>query len=199
MPAGRLRQFAVNAQRSRDLIGLGQAFKGMTNGLVDASDLYRAAVAQVVAALDAYIHGVVLDRAVDILFGRVPPGAKSNKTGLHFNAIQQILMAPDAVTGELLARSHVAQRLSLETYQRPDDISSALASVGVPKIWSAAFPSGSATTQSLSLVVSRRNRIVHQCDADPLTPGNVMPMMDTDALDSVSIVESVVQGVDPFC
>jgi hypothetical protein len=81
----------------------------------------------------------------------------------------------------------VAQRLSLETYQRPDDIAAAMSMVGVTKIWSVAFPANAEHAKtSLGLVVQRRNRIVHQCDADPLIPGKATDLDDADALGSIS-------------
>jgi hypothetical protein len=200
MPAARLKQFNLDARRARDLIGLGQIIGGMTKGLVDASDLYRAAVVQSVAALDAYVHGIVLDRATDIIFGRIAPCKGGAKGGLHFSAVQQLLTAPTTTDAELLARGHISQRLALETYQRPDDIASALASVGLPKIWSTAYPSGSeSATTTLSIVVRRRNRIVHECDADPREPGSVTPISDVDAIQHVETVEGVVATIDPFC
>lgn len=200
MSAARLTQFKSDARRARDLIGLGQSLGGLTNGMVDASDMYRAAVVQGVAAVDSYVHGVVLDRAVAILLGKLAPSTTAGKLGLHVNAIRQILTASDPTAAELLARTHIAQKLSLETYQRPDDIASALASVGLPKIWSTAYPAGSKSAMTaLSLVVRRRNRIVHQCDADPLTPGSATPILDTDAVYSMTVVEEIVASIDAYC
>jgi hypothetical protein len=49
-------------------------------------------------------------------------------------AIAALIAAPDAATRELTARIFVAERLSRETYQRPDDVAAGLAMVGVPKI-----------------------------------------------------------------
>lgn len=200
MPSIRKAHFDADIQRARDLVGLGQSLGAMTHGRVDASDLYRAALTQAVAALDSYIHGVVLDRAVDILMARVPPAGGRTKVGLHFSAVQQIVSAATPAEMELAARTHVAGRLSLETFQRPDAIASALAMVGVAKVWTAAFPAlAGAAKISLGLVVERRNRIVHQCDADPLTPGSATPLSAQDALDSISVVDATVAAIEPHC
>jgi hypothetical protein len=200
MPQARLNQFRVDTSRARDLVGLGQSIGAMTSGLVDASDLYRAAVTQAVAALDSYVHGVIMDRAVDILMNRLPSAGTDTKVGLHFDAVARIVNAPTAADAELMARGFVADRLTLETFQRPDDIGRGLAMVGIPKAWSTAFPTGPHPhTTALRLVVSRRNRIVHQCDADPLTPGQVTPLIAADALQSVYAVENVVNALDAIC
>lgn len=201
MPTVRLGQFSREVARARDLVGVGQSLASMTHGRLDGSDLYRSALVHAVAALDSYVHGIVLDRAVDILMTRIPSGS-GGKVGLHFGAISQIFAA--AASGpadmEITARTYVAERLGLETYQRPDDISSGLAMVGLNKIWSSAFPKDAgAVKTALGVVVSRRNRIVHECDLDPLSPGNVTPLTDVDALEAIEIVENVVTAIDACC
>jgi hypothetical protein len=173
----------------------------MTHGRVDASDLHRAGLVQAVAALDAYIQGVVLDRAVDILLSHRTTLRSTAKVGLHFNAIQQLLLsASNPVDLELTARTHVAQRLASETFQKPNDIASALALVGINRLWSTAFSADPSTAKTtLGLVVDRRNRIVHGCDADPLTPGTVTPLSASDALSAIGTVEATVAGIEAVC
>lgn len=200
MPVDRLAQFKDNTVRARDLVGLGQSIGGLTHGRVDSSDLFRAALVQTVAALDAYIHGVVLDRAVDMLVGHLQVSGVSTKVGLTFVAVQSILTAGSPVQVELTARSFVAQRLALETFQRSDDIAQGLAMVGVRKIWVTAFGNGAnATKTALGVIVARRNRIVHSCDVDPLNPATATPLTDADALDAIDTIEQIVAQIDPLC
>jgi len=199
VPTRRHVQFQADIIRARDLIALGQSIGSMTHGRVDSSDLYRAALVQAVAALDSYVHGVVLDRAVDMLLGRTTSSGRTNKVGLHFTAVCDLLAATSPTELELAARRHVAQRLALETYQNPDDVARALALVDVPRIWSTAFPDARAASIALGTVVHRRNRIVHSCDVDPLVLGAVTPLTDTDALGAIATVEATVTGIDPHC
>jgi len=199
MPSARYPHFQTDILRANDLVGLGQKFGAITYGLVDASDVYRAGIVQAVAALDYYFHGVILDKAVDILMGRQAAGAKT-KIGIPFDAIHQILAAQSASDREQAARTHVAQRLSLETFQRADSIGTGLAMVGVAKVWASAFPNDPQQAMTnLNLVVARRNRIVHQGDTDPLTPGSPTPLTDADAADAVKLVSATVAAIDPFC
>jgi hypothetical protein len=172
----------------------------MTHGRVDASDLFRSALVHGVAALDSYVHGVVLDRAVGMLVGRLLVTGSNTKVGLHFTAIQALLTAGGAAQTELAARTHIAQRLALETFQRPDDIAKALSMVGVPRIWSTAFaPNSNPTTTALGVIVDRRNRIVHSCDIDPLNPGSVTPLSDADALGAIQTIETIGSTIDLYC
>lgn len=196
MATSRLPAFEAEIGRARDLVGLGQSVAGVTHGRVDNTDLYRSALVHAVAALDAYVHGVVLDRAVEILMGRLSASPVRTKIGLTFNTVQEVLTADGPGQAEVAARSHIAQRLALETFQKPDAIADALAMVGIRGIWGAAFPENAGSEKTgLAVVVARRNRIVHSCDIDPVT-GTVTPLPDADSLDAIDRVFRVVNAFD---
>ena len=200
MPALRYAQFKSNIARSRELVGLGQAIAGITVGTVDAADMYRAALVQCVAALDSYVHDVVLDYAVDIVKGLRAPGSAS-RVGLHISAVSSLTSAANPVELELRARAAINERLSQDTYQKPEDISKAFTMVGVLSLWVGAFGNANAAgtvKRNLNLVVGRRNRIVHRCDLDPTGTGAVLPLSDADALDAMTTVEGAVTGIDAF-
>jgi len=197
MPSGRFSEFQNNINRSKELIGLGEAIHGLTVGVVDASDMYRAALVHAVAALDSYVHDVALDHAVAIVLGSRSPGSES-KIGLHFGTVADILAASTASERELRAREAINARLSRETFQQPEDIAKVLSVVGVPAIWSTAFGSAGAKAArtALSLVVRRRNIIVHRCDVDPTGLGGTYPLSKDDAVDAVATVENTVCAVN---
>ncbi|WP_143861512.1 hypothetical protein [Nocardia amikacinitolerans] len=168
----------------------------MTDGVIDATDMYRAALVQSVAALDSYAHDVVLDMAFDILAGSRTPGSAS-RIGLHFGAVSELISAASPVEFELRARAAINSRLSTETFQKPDDIASAFAMVGVSKIWTAAFGSDAKVAMTdLSVVVRRRNQIVHRCDVDPAGVLGTLPLRASDALDAIATVDRVVRNFD---
>jgi hypothetical protein len=196
----RLAQFKIDIARANDLVGFGQSLGKIMHGRVDESDMYRSGLVQGVSALDSYVHGVVLDRAVNFIMGRLIITIPPAKAGLHLGAVQALLDASSPADLESLARGSIAQRLSKETYQKPDDIAQALAMVGVPRIWSTSFSrSAGRVKQSLSLTVQRRNQIVHQCDVDPLFPGTVVPLSHTDALNAIKEIENIVISIDSYC
>lgn len=200
MPTTRLSFFLSDLQRARDLVGLGQSIGSMTVGTVDASDLFRSGLVQAVAAMDHYFHGVVLDRSLDMLLGRTAASGTHRTIALPFASVRDIVTAVGAADRELEARKHIAARLGKETLQTPDDIAAALALVGVPGIWAQAFGNGAGHAKtSLGVVVTRRNRIVHQTDGDPLNPGVATPMSDLDALAAITTVDITVRTIDPNC
>lgn len=192
----RIAQFEINISRARELVGLGDAVSGLSAGRLDATDLYRSALVQGVATLDTYVHGVVLDRIVDILLGRIPAGS-ATKVGFHFGIVSDLLSASTSVERELRARSHVADRLALETFQRPDSISQAFAMAGIVRVWATAFgASAEGRKLRLSLIVRRRNNIVHSCDADPLNPGSFNAFDKADADSAIDDVSAIVRQLN---
>jgi len=191
-------EFKEDLLRARDLVGLGQAIGAMTSGRVDATDLYRAALVQGVAAWDKYIHGIVLNRAVDILVGRAQ-SSKAAKIGLSLAAVAALLEAASPIERELTARSLIAERIAAETFQRPDDVAAALAMVGVKSVWKTAFPDPEQAKIDLGVIIDRRNKIVHQCDADMTLPGALFPLTDQDTVAALEIIDTTVSTVDPLC
>jgi hypothetical protein len=150
--------------------------------------------------MDHYFHGVILDRAVAMLLGRPAGIGLHRRIALQVASVRDILTAPDATGRELEARKHIAAQLGKETFQAADEIAAGLSFVGVEKIWSTVFGSGAHSAKiALGVVVTRRNRIVHQADGDPLNPGFVTPLSAEDALDAVSTVETTVKSIDAHC
>jgi hypothetical protein len=180
------------------MVGLGQAIGSLTNGLVDATDLYRASLVMAVAAWDRYIHGIVLDRAVDIVLGRYPPGA-ATRFGLPIHAIAAMISATDNAAKEIAVKTYMAERLSKETFQHPGDVASGLAMVGITKVWSAAFADAESAKTAIGVIVSRRNNIVHACDYDPTMHSSLMPLDDSDAMAAVQTITNAVSSIDALC
>lgn len=193
----RLSFFATDIQRARDIVGLGQAVGSMTVGVVDSSDVYRAGLVQSVAAMDHYFHGLILDLGVDILLGRRELSGSHRTIGLSFAGACEILNLESSVERELAVRKHLAERLAKETFQAADDIGAALSLVGVPRVWKTAFPTDPRYAKAaLGVVITRRNRIVHNADGDPLSAGMVTVLTAEDALDAIATVEGTVVAID---
>lgn len=191
----RIKQFEINFQRAKELVGLGESVERLTSGALDATDIYRAALVQAVAALDTYMHGVLLDYSVEMLCGsRV--GGPTTKIGLPIGVVAELVGARDSTELQLAAVAHVSQRLAKETFQRADSIAQGLSSVGVEKVWSKAFGAGSAkVTEALGLVVYRRNQIVHACDIDPADSALLLTLSPSDALAAIETIGVVVRGI----
>ena len=198
MTTTRIEDFREDLARAREIVGLGQALWGSANGRVDVSDMYRAALVQGVAAWDRYLHGVILDRAVKIVLGLLNHD-RPGKIGLPLPHVARILAIQDQTQRELETRGILVARFARETFQKPNDVADGLAMVGIPRIWSAAFPEPESVIHTLSLIVDRRNKIVHECDRDPVVPNPIHPIVPEDVSDSLSAISDIAERADPHC
>lgn len=159
---------------------------GRANALVTASqakvkgrqvlnaDLRRLSVVMAVAALDTYMHRLVVERA----YWHDPPPAALARLDVRYD---QLLAQVDETT--VAARSkprksrprvelkrQLRDRLLRETFQSYDDVSRALSMAGQAKRWDAIGANmGPSMTPTeirtrLNAIVRRRNQIVHEGD-----------------------------------
>jgi hypothetical protein len=140
---------------------------------VAKADMRRLSVVMALAALDTYMHRLVVARALD--HGAMPGGLARLSVDFE-NLVVQAEQATDARRQGRATRPKVAvkrvlrDRLLRETFQRYDDVSRALAMAGRPGHWEAianAMPGEWTPAQirdRLNGIVDRRNAIVHEGD-----------------------------------
>lgn len=197
MATVRLTEFSANLARARDLIGLGQGLAALTNGLVPGDELYRSSVVQSVSALDRYVHGVVLDRGVQLLLGAIGPFQAAGRGTLTLSAAADVVVAQTQADKELAARQAIAATLAKTVFQRAEDIASGVAGVGISGVWNAMFGTDAGDAKvALNTIVDRRNQIVHTCDLDPTALNTLTPIADTYAIEASQVVELVAQFMD---
>lgn len=136
-----------------------------------AADMRRSSVVFAVAALDTYMHRLILDR---VYRNRSLPGGLAT-LGIPFESLLKL------ADGEILARKRgrnrrprvtvkrvLRERLSTMTFQRHEDVAKALGMAGRAGHWSdiatAMGPSWTAASIKVRLnsIVNVRNRIVHE-------------------------------------
>lgn len=101
----------------------------------------------------------------------------------------------------------VRTRLSQVTYQYPDDIADGVRLISPCKLWNevALKLGATATTISvhkeflkkrLSLIVDRRNKIVHEGDLQPTVPRTPWPISRADVTDVATFIHDIVSAID---
>lgn len=170
-------------------------------------ELLRAEWATRVSALDLYIHELVAQNLVLIFEGarQVCPGfARFQVSGEALMRIQAATSAPERRTAFDL---EVRTRLSRVTYQYPDDIADGIRLISSCKLWNevalklgATQANVSAATESLktrlSLIVDRRNKIVHEGDLQPAVPRTPWPISRADVAGIASFIDDIVLAID---
>lgn len=139
-----------------------------------AGDMRRLSVVMAVAALDTYMHRLIIERA--FTHEELPGGLA--RLELPF---KELLAQADAAGAAARAephnsrprvsvKRHLRDRLLRETFQRFDDVSRALGMAGRSGNWDAIGQllnpplTTSGIRQRLDQIVTRRNQIVHEGD-----------------------------------
>lgn len=176
------------------------------------SDLLRSALVSAVSALDAYAHGIVDRAAVAVATQPLPQTGLEPAEGRGALAIPLALMpdlygiaasadpvtqrAPTAIDAIGLAVAEATRRL---TYQSPDEIAAALASVGIRRIWSNAYGVDPKALEDLRAACYRRNKIVHEADLDrSVHPATLRPICASDVEGVANLVRRVSSGIDRY-
>ena len=118
--------------------------------------------------------------------------------------IQAATTAADRSTAfDLEART----KLSRITYQYPDDIADGVRLISPCKLWNEVAIKLGATTATLgadtdslkkrlSLIVDRRNKIVHEGDLQPVVPRTPWPISRKDVSDVAAYILEIVTAID---
>ncbi len=192
--------------RAEGLLSLATRLTKKNEGAV-RDDLRRLAIVMAVAALDTYMHRLIVSRAYD---HRVMPPKLADVTIRFGDLIRQAEAAVEARKEDRDARPKVPakrllrERLSRDTFQRHERVSEALAMAGKSDSWkliAAAMPrspSQEKVKAELNALVDRRNAIVHEGDYKRLDrPQRAMlnEIKLREAQNSVKFVSDLIQAI----
>ena len=169
------------------------------------TDIRRLAVVMGVAAIDTYMHRLIVTRVYE---HQTLPGALAT-LDVPFEAL--LGEADEAVAARREARATrprvrlkrvLRNRLQRATFQRADDVSKALAMAGRSGQWDniAAAMGGAWTAKALRRrldgIVDRRNAIVHEGDYERLDRPQVARLQPISASDAAADIDFVSDLVD---
>ncbi|MBI3563699.1 MAG: hypothetical protein HY079_00725 [Elusimicrobia bacterium] len=169
------------------------------------SDCHRAAIVLTIAALDAYVRALVLDRISGILldksFPLPPPLAARIKSLIKEDALLEAARNED-----LVERVEKAFKGDFEkkTFQGIDAISEALELIGVKNIFHEIAIGKKANEDTLrrdlQLFTQRRHTIAHRGDYDlTQTPPRENPITKTEAEACIRLVALIGSGIHGYC
>jgi hypothetical protein len=170
-------------------------------------ELLRAEWASRVSALDLYVHELVAQNLSRIFDGSRPscPGfAKLHVSSDALMRIQSAATVADRITAFDL---EVRTKLSRVTYQYPNDIADGVRLVSPCKLWNEVALKLGATAATvsaekefvkkrLSLIVDRRNKIVHEGDLQPTVPREPWPISRVDVSEVATFIHDIVSAID---
>ena len=185
-----LDQFRINLKQVRQLVSLYKILKTQTMGLIDLSDILRAAFVFGLGALDFCVHELVRLGMLEIHDGKRSTTRGFLKFGVSIESARTAVANPADnrwLDGEIRARH------GWQSFQQPESITKAIRLISDKAFWNSvasAMGEKDATELKLrlSLIVDRRNEIVHEADMDPTYLGARWPIdqkLVDDALDFI--------------
>ena len=171
-------------------------------GVLNPEELLRAELAARVAALDLYIHELVAQGMIAIFEGRRQECIGYFRFEISSATLKRIMDAGgrlylDAV---LAFDYEVRKRLGHRSFQKPEKIADGIRMISDVQLWrSVAHYTGvneDVIKKDLSLIVDRRNRIVHSGDMVPGRSGDPSEINVADLEHVTATIEKVVRAID---
>lgn len=170
-------------------------------------EILRSEWAARVSALDLFVHELVAQGMGSIFVGNRQTSNGYLRFRISNEALERIRKAPTPADAFASFDLDVREQLSRVTYQFPDDISDGVKLFSDVELWNEVAVSLGATQQQkvalakqlkadLTIVVRRRNKIVHEGDLLPTAPRVPWPISQADVAAVAALVEKVVRGID---
>lgn len=182
----------------------------MNNNTVAAlqpDELLRAEWAMRVSALDLFVHEVVAQNLLKIFQGVRPVCPGYSKLQISSDTLMRIHGSGQGPASDTAFDLEVRTQLGRVTYQFPDDIADGIRLVSPVKLWNevainlganvvSATVATATLKQKLSIIVNRRNKIVHEGDLQPTIPRTPWPISRSDVDDVKATIQSIVVAID---
>jgi hypothetical protein len=184
-------RFRLNIIHIRNIQALYISLRSMTTSVIDLSDLLRVQIVMSVSALDYYVHEVARIGMLEIFDGSRPATTAYGRFNISLNSALQ--GRADASNAWL--DSEIRLRHGFLSFQQPDRIADACRLISEVELWNTVGghmgQDPKAVKNKLQLIVERRNKIVHEADADPSFPGVRWPITATDVEGTTDFIEEV--------
>ena len=194
-------------QRCELFVALHGYVMAQATGALQPDELLRAEWAARVSALDLYVHELVTTHLVEIFTGARPMCPGFGRFQISGDALMRIRNASTSAERDAAFELEVRTRLSRLTYQAPDDIADGIRMISPCSLWNevalrlgASQATVTAVTadlkKKLSVIVDRRNKIVHEGDLQPTVPRTPWPISRTDLADVAAFIGGIVSAIE---
>jgi RiboL-PSP-HEPN len=160
-----------------------------------------------ISALDLYMHELIAQNLSRIFDGTRPSCSGFARLHISSDTLMRIQSATTAANRSSAFDLEVRTKLSRVTYQYPEEIADGVRLISPCKLWNdvalklgATVATVSAHTEllkkRLSLLVDRRNKIVHEGDLQPMIPRTPWPVTRADVSDVAAFIHDIVCAID---
>ncbi|WP_329086707.1 hypothetical protein OG979_26855 [Actinomadura citrea] len=197
-------EFQQNLNYARQLVEGGRRLAQLKVGAFDVDDLYRAAWVQAVAALDHWVTGEIVDRAVVLAQPGMTRPAKYSKLTISIDLFETVHHHQQPLPAVI--RPHLEQFFGFMTFQNPDKIKEGLAYVSTVNLWPrvAQILNEQAEDETITAdvvrlrlreIARRRNAIAHTADRDRETSSGRAAITADSADDVIDWLEKIATGI----
>jgi hypothetical protein len=207
LPVSPLAHFDLVWNRCAELSIIQSYIANNVTGILSADELLRAEWATRISALDLYVHELVAQEMLATFEGRRPASEAYQRFRISNETLDRIRVAATASDASSAFDLEVRTQLSILTFQDPEKIADAVRLISDIELWNEIALALGATQatktteakalkKDLSLMVQRRNKIVHEGDLQPLPPRVPWPISQSDVGAVKSHVETIVLAIE---
>jgi hypothetical protein len=186
------KRFGANIGRARDLRALFLNLKVSTAGTLDLTDILRASIVSAVSAFDTFIHEIARIGMVEIFQKARPQTDAFSRFSISMESVLLVVATP---TDTKWLEDEIRKQHSWLSFQQPDKVADAIRLFCAKELWKEVgnhlgIDPKSAKTR-LALIVDRRNKIAHEADMDPTSPGSRWPIDELLVQDAIDTLEQI--------
>lgn len=189
-------RFTANIGRARDLRALVINLKASTGSTLDLTDILRAAIVSAVSAFDTFIHEITRIGMVEIYQNTRPRTDAFGRFPISMDNILLVIATPGDTKW---LEDEIRMQHGWLSFQQPDKVADAIRLFCGKELWKEvgirlAIDPKSAKNR-LALIVDRRNKIAHEADMDPTSPGSRWPIDELLVQDVIDRLEQIGDAV----
>ena len=183
--------FAFGIDRASDIHALHEGLVAKVTAIVRIDDLLRFEIIQSVSALDKFVHELTLLGMLEIIIGTRPRTPQFDSFTFSANSVLQFQN-----TGKIeVLANEITMKHSHVSFQHPDKIAEAIRLISPVALWNKVGAKLSRDPKELkrdvSMIVDRRNKIVHESDLDPSYPSQCWPILPIQAEGARHLIRAV--------
>jgi len=191
-------QFKQHMSYVRELHSVYTAISPQSIKSIDLSDILRAEIVFAVSAFDFYIHEIVRLGLIEIYLNKRSITPSARQLSISLESVMAALRS--GPTDVFWLEKEIKDKLGWRSFQRSDNVNDALKYIIDDKIWKlisdkiGSLPED--VKRELDLIIDRRNKIAHEADIDPTSPGARWPIDEMMIFDTVNFIEELVKAID---
>ena len=185
-------RFADNIGRAQDLRALFVNLTATMAVAFDLTDILRASIVSAVSAIDTFVHDITRIGMVEIFRNARPT---TDAFGRFTISMENVLLVIATPGDTKWLEEEIRRKHSWLSFQHPDKVADAIRFFCGKDLWKEvgfqlAIDSKSAKNR-LAFIVDRRNKIAHEADMDPTSPGSRWPIDELLVQDVIDTLEQI--------